>query len=636
MKLHFKSVLLLTILFSIQVYAKKEPQYPVSEIPEELLKNADAVVREKSLYLDILSPDKINCQEKYVITILKQSGIDKAEFEEYYSKLVNISNINATLYDAKGDKLEKVKVEDIFDFSAISGYSLYEDNRVKLINPHQKEFPFTIEYTFDRKMNSAFFIPNWYVFDGYNTSVQKASLTIQIPENFELNYKEQNIKSHINIKNENGVKIYSWTEENYPAPEYESFSNPVRQWAPMVSLAASKFEFQNYKGSFDSWKDFGFFIYQLNEGRDTLPDEIFTKIDSLITPSMTDYEKIATIYKFAQDKNRYVNISVGIGGWQPFPAETVDRLSYGDCKALSNYTVTLLKHYGYEAKYNIVRAGNQNYFDPTFVNNYFNHAVACVILKNDTIWLECTNSFVPAGYIGDFTDDRYVLMINPDGGELVKTPSYDIDENAQGIKGNIKLYNDGSAIAEYTTTYEGANYSDHFGLTLIDETDRRKRVIKSIHIPHFELLDYKLELNKCRKPTMDKSVKLVIPQCATPMGGRFFLQLNTVNEMNDIPSYSRNRKSPLFIQRNYSEDDTITYELPVRFFLEAIPDPVSIESEYGTYFFKVENKGSTVIYIRHFEIKKGEYPKEQYNDFVEFLEKIVQGDKSKAVISKKS
>ena len=636
MKLHYNIILLFILIIPAILYAKKEPQYPVSEIPEELLKNADAVVREKSMTLDITSPDRVTSQEKYVITILKQSGFDKAEFKEYYSKLVDISNINATLYDSKGDKIEKIKQEDILDFSAISGYSLYEDNRVKVIYPHQKEFPFTIEYTFERKMNSAFFIHDWYVFDGYNTSVQNAKLTIKIPEDFELNYKEQNLNSKVNITKENGIKEYSWVEKNYIAPDYESLSNPVRKWAPMVSLAASKFEFQNYKGSFDTWKDFGSFIYQLNEGRDTLPAEIFTKIDSLITPEMTDYEKIATIYQFAQDKNRYVNISVGIGGWQPFPAETVDRLSYGDCKALSNYTVTLLKHYGYDAKYNIVRAGNQNYFDPTFVNNYFNHAVACVVLKNDTIWLECTNSFVPAGYFGDFTDDRYILMINPEGGELVKTPSYSIKENNQGIKGTIKLFNDGSAVAEYTTTYKGATYSDQFGLTLLDETDRRKRVIKSIHIPHFELVDYKLALNKCRTPTMNKKVKLVIPQCATPMGGRFFLQLNTVNELSNIPSYSRNRKSPLFIQRNYSEDDTITYELPEGFSLEAIPDPVSIESEYGTYSFNVENKGDSIIFTRHFEIRKGEFPKEQYNDFVEFLEKIVQSDKSKAVISKKS
>jgi hypothetical protein len=48
--------------------------------------------------------------------------------------------------------------------------------------------------------------------------------------------------------------------------------------------------------------------------------------------------KAKLIYDYVQQKSRYVSIQVGIGGWKPMDASDVDRLGYGDCKGLTNYT----------------------------------------------------------------------------------------------------------------------------------------------------------------------------------------------------------------------------------------------------------------------------------------------------------
>jgi hypothetical protein len=51
--------------------------------------------------------------------------------------------------------------------------------------------------------------------------------------------------------------------------------------------------------------------------------------------------KAKLIYDYVQQKSRYVSIQVGIGGWKPMDASDVDRLGYGDCKGLTNYTKAL-------------------------------------------------------------------------------------------------------------------------------------------------------------------------------------------------------------------------------------------------------------------------------------------------------
>lgn len=49
-------------------------------------------------------------------------------------------------------------------------------------------------------------------------------------------------------------------------------------------------------------------------------------------------------------------MQLGIGGFQPFEADFVDRVKYGDCKALTNYTMALLKATGINSFYTVVGA----------------------------------------------------------------------------------------------------------------------------------------------------------------------------------------------------------------------------------------------------------------------------------------
>ncbi len=44
-----------------------------------------------------------------------------------------------------------------------------------------------------------------------------------------------------------------------------------------------------------------------------------------------------------QDKTRYISVQIGIGGWKPMLADDVNKLGYGDCKGLTNYTKALLE-----------------------------------------------------------------------------------------------------------------------------------------------------------------------------------------------------------------------------------------------------------------------------------------------------
>jgi hypothetical protein len=78
---------------------------------------------------------------------------------------------------------------------------------------------------------------------------------------------------------------------------------------------------------------------------------------------------------------------------------------------------SLLKAVGIKSYYALIKAGKQDYFlMEDFPSNQFNHAILCVPLQKDTVWLECTSQVQAFGYMGDFTGNRKALIVTEDGG----------------------------------------------------------------------------------------------------------------------------------------------------------------------------------------------------------------------------
>ena len=137
-------------------------------------------------------------------------------------------------------------------------------------------------------------------------------------------------------------------------------------------------------------------------------------------------------------------------------ANDVDRLGYGDCKALSNYTRALLNAVDVPS-YNTLLYGDRNKHDiqSDFVSMQGNHMILSIPNGENYVFLECTSQDNPFGYQANFTDDRNVLVMKPDGGEIVRTKKYENKDNSQNNKGSYSLSETGDFSGKITMVSEG-------------------------------------------------------------------------------------------------------------------------------------------------------------------------------------
>ncbi len=626
--------LLVTLFFLGRITFASDIKYRVADIPNTLLKDAKAVVREKEMIFEISSINSAVAKVHYAITILNKNGIDMSILKEGYNKFSSVKKIKTTLYDQYGKLIRTGLNSVVQDVAAFDGFSLYNDYRIKLYDPEYATVPFTIEYSFEISFNGLLSYPDWILYEDYNVATEKSDFTVITPIGFKFRYLERNLKESGKINGANKVN-YIWSATELPAIRKEPYCQLLSEFTPEVLLAPDDFEIGGYSGNSETWTNFGVWIKKLGEEKNILNSETQDKIKSLVKGAATDSAKIRILYQFLQNKVRYVSIQQGMGGWQPIDAESVDKYSYGDCKALANYMKSLLDIIGIKSYYTLIGAGE--YAPPLikdFPSNHFNHAIVCVPSDKDTIWLECTDQQIPFGFLGTFTDNRKALIIKESGGEIVNTRVYSIADNSQVRSADVKVSSDGTAQSSIKTVYKGLKYDRIFGVMRMDNADKKKFINEKIGAANTELLSFNYKEIKNIVPSIIEDLNINIRDCAIVSGSKIIFRPNLFSRIEEMPVRTIQRNSPIVIRRPFSEYDSITYFLQGRFKSEAEPVEFHLVSPFGEYKSGYILNDNKLTYIRSFKLFKGIFPKTNFESFIDFFEKIQTEDNRQIALNK--
>jgi hypothetical protein len=531
------------------------------------------------VYSELREVQKVILHSDYTVThqvsrnllIYSKEGLDHARVVLGYDKLQKIESFEAEIVNPTTRKvLKKAKLSDMGDRPRYSQVNFYDDNRIKFFQVESSTFPIEVRLSFQVKSKTNFVLPRWILVPQYNQRVLESTFSVSYPVDLGIRYKAINLQTLPRETLDNQVKTLAWEEKDLPVQEKGIKEVDDHR----LLLAPNLFGMEGYVGKMEDWGGLASWQFQLNEGRDILPDEFKSKVHQLTDKATSDFEKIQILYGYLQKNFRYVSIQLGIGGWQTMQARDVVKYGYGDCKGLTNLMKAMLKEVGISSQEALVFAGvGEKDIEQDLVSNQFNHVILKIQADQGPIWLECTSSNLPAGYLGDFTNDRHVLLIQKSGGKLDKTPRYD-SYKWNSVKKNYEVILDekGEAKMELVESREGNPASKTLMIaSQYDENTQRDYFTRNSSIPGLVIREFQLKNNQHDSiPVAELEVKGIFQRFSQNTAKRLILK----------QFFSRIQAADLAF-KSFSLEENFEIQLPNGLVHEFNLDPVLIEeSEY--------------------------------------------------------
>lgn len=568
---------------------------------------------------------------KKTTTILHESASDFGFFSCTCSKSNQLISFKGQVTDASGNIIRKMKIKDLkkteySPYLAIDDYIMY-------LEYTPSSFPVTVTYEWelDCKDNLVEFPPFCPQTD-YNVDVKRAAYHLAAPQELGVRYTLKNISQPAEVyKNKAGAQVISLEMTDIPRVKKIPYTRPIYDRVPIAYFAPSLFVYYETQGSLSNWKEFGMWQFGMLRGRDALPEDIRNEIHQLTDSLGDDRQKVEAIYNLLGKKTRYVAILFGIGGQRPASAIDVCSSGYGDCKGLTNFMRAMLQEVGITSNYTTISTRNRQLLKDFASVGQMNHVILQVPIKNDTIWLECTNPQLPFGYVHGDIAGHDAIEVSRAGGRLVHIPAYPDSTNL--ARNQIRLQLDGSGIADIdvSSVFYNLRMESRIPVYKMGRDEQKKAILRMLYAPQAEIdkSEFKME-----GPVLSLDAHVRSKNYTTATGKRLFVPVCPIRRDTSIPAVDEERLEDFYIETGYCDEDEIIITLPEGSKIEATPSDVIINESFASFHSIIKRKGSQIIITNRLLVKSGTYDKSSYSRFIEFMKKVNTAYGQKVVLKK--
>jgi hypothetical protein len=610
-------------------------QYRLENIPDSLLIGTNSIILDQYEKVEILNKNKIIHHIKSKSIILNDDEENLTKILVLYDQYSKVENFEVKISDLSGKKIKTIKKKDLQDIAYQDGFSIANDARILFYNIIGIQAPFIIDKEFTIIAEQSFHLPSSSPYEGEKVSIINSLFEI-------LNHDTLNQLTFYNPLGENidsnfskGVHTYTLIFQNLDHKYLEN--KYANKQSSQLRPILTDFSMDNKDGSFKSWKDFGSWIWNLSNETGELSETAKNEIIALLKNEKNERIKLNILYNYLQQNMRYVSVQLGIGGFKPMNVQDVHNFKYGDCKALSNYMMHILKVAGIKSNYILIGAGTgDDLQDISIVRNSFNHAIIAAYPEGDTVFLECTSSITPSGYQGNFTGNRHALLIDEINSKIIKTSVYTETNNV--IKNNYDVNTETQKVDHSQTLLGiGIEYKDLlYKIQLPDEKLRDHLIENSSDINELKIKNKKFE-NQTGYPEIVLTTSFESSKKILSTGSRYFIELNYDKPPVEM-IYKKTEENQLNIFNGFTIHDAFNISMPSGCFVEKLPKDFELNYSSGSVAISTtpNPESGKLIYKRSIIYKNGKFGLGKGDDGELLLDAVKKAYSDKIVINCKS
>lgn len=582
------------------------------------------------------SSKKLLVQQKEVFVITnddaKNYGYDALRETDF----VKLRNFEAKIYDQDGKELAELKKGDIKE-SSVSFDAIYREHKTKYYELKHPSLPYRLVKSKEYEIGSAFFWPDWDPQKDIEVLNARLELILEEPVAFD-HMEIGDIKPLRKVIDSDGHNRMLWQVDNVAAFRREYKQPKESDFQIGVKFRPRHFELEGFAGTTSSWQDFGQWFFHLSNPQSTLeaPHSKRASFLQIADPA----ERIRHIYEYLQEKTRYVQIYLGIDGWRPHSVDNIDRVKYGDCKDLSFYMIAMLQQVGIKAYPALALLRDDGWVNPDAPGNQFNHCIAFVPLREDTLWLECTSDFSAYNDPPASIEGVNVLVVKPDGGHLIRTPESPASANRSELTGVAELSRDRSLRFQGSLLYTG-NLAMDIRALLRDRNEAKRKdwLASRFSAKAGDARCIDLEIENLTDPDMELKLNFTVSLTyfARKAGSRHIIQPRLYHRVYFDGEDPASRTTPLLNITRYTHKDEVKFKIPASWRLRKADSSERVDSRFGEFSYELTGGEGEYLWRSAFVLDAREVPLDDYADYFDFMTKAKKlSDKKLMLLNSKS
>ena len=570
------------------------------------------------------------------VCVMSKDAADEAMFLAYQDGFKTLSSFSGTL-ESGGKVIKKYKMSDLKMVSV--GEGGITDATVSYLEP-VAPVPYVVEYTYEVSYKNGFItFPSFIPTTEPDVILSAASYTLTVPPGTELMYK-----SSMEPEKESGAKAdkYVWKAPTFPGYVYEHMMPSIFEKIPYLYVGPKSFTYSRTKGEQTDWQTAGMWLYELQKDVCVVPDALRAKVKQMTAGVASDRQKIKILYEYLRQNTRYVSIQLGIGGLRPFPVEMVMNSGFGDCKALSVYMQALLSAAGIHSEYLIVDTDRRNLLKDFYSVGQMNHAMLCVPMQKDTLWIECTNPRMPLGYRHDNIAGHEVVLVGPDGGKKVRVRPYPDSLRRSVESVEVTLNADGSAHCVGSRHLVLDDAEPYVGFSTLTDKTKFNAIMgaNSLTPNNFKIVsvvdnfDDWVNMSDGEEyiPETDITYEFDAVNYAKVAGDRIFLDLNPFAKQ--VRADRKQRVNDYVRSRMIAIQDVVSLTLPEGYTVESLPESSTISSPFGILQTEVVFTDGKIEVVQTLTMQPGRFTAGEYDLYRTFAKDVTKAYSTRVVLRK--